>query len=143
MNRIGTLGLLAALALPVAAADKAKEDGPKIEKLTQAVPEIPKDAKWLGSKKPIQLKNFAGKVVLLHFWTTENGASNTNIGHYITWVKRYEEKGLAVVGVYVPPSSTRVSPEKLKEMNSTDRASLARDFTSFETRKYRVGKVTR
>jgi hypothetical protein len=33
-------------------------------------PEFPQDAEWLNVERPLALEDFAGKLVLLEFWTS-------------------------------------------------------------------------
>jgi thiol-disulfide isomerase/thioredoxin len=58
-------------------------------------------SEWLNSE-PLRLKNLRGKVVLVEFWAFEC----VNCRRSVAWLhdiqKRYESRGLVIVGVHTP-----------------------------------------
>jgi thiol-disulfide isomerase/thioredoxin len=63
------------------------------------------DNTWLNAAKPIRLKDFRGKVVLLHFWTF--GCYNCR--NTLPFIKdvdaRLSPKGVQVIGIHFPEFS--------------------------------------
>lgn len=71
---------------------------PRLEGLVRA-PEFPSHLDWLNTDKPLSLKSFQGKIVILDFWT----CCCINCMHVIPDLKKLEEKypeEVVVIGVH-------------------------------------------
>jgi len=51
--------------------------------------------------KPITLSQYKGKVILLDFWATWCGPCAQEIPHFVELSKKYQDKGLAIIGVSI------------------------------------------
>ena len=56
---------------------------------------------WLNSE-PLTLADLDGKVVLVDFWTYTCINWLRTLGYVRAWFEKYEDQGLAVVGVHTP-----------------------------------------
>ncbi|MFA6522010.1 MAG: redoxin family protein [Patescibacteria group bacterium] len=63
--------------------------------------EFPKELEWVNSP-PLTLKELAGKVVLIDFWTYSCLNCHHAIAHVKEWQEKYKEKGLVIIGVHSP-----------------------------------------
>ncbi len=95
---LGTLGLAASLAPWVGA--ETKKDLP----VGELLPELTGVTQWLNSP-PLQIADLRGKVVLVNIWTFACINCQRVLPHVITWQKRYEKKGLQVIGIHTPELS--------------------------------------
>lgn len=124
MKRSLGFALLLIVAPFVPAADKGKDDGPRIEKLNRPMEEIPKEwSAWGAAKKPV-LKDYAGKVVLVHFWSVNDSSCNLNMKNYATWRKAYEDQGFAIIGMHVPPVEGNRNETDYKLLPESEKARL-------------------
>lgn len=63
--------------------------------------EFPRGLEWINGG-PLTLKSLQGKVVLLDFWTYSCINCVRSIEHLRAWHKKYDDKGLIIVGVHSP-----------------------------------------
>lgn len=76
-------------------------------------PEFPQTAEWLNTERPLRLANFAGRLLLLHFWTY----GCIGCLHVLPVLDRLEREfpdALGVVGVHSPKFSEERSTESLR-----------------------------
>lgn len=57
---------------------------------------------------PVTLSGYKGKVVLLDFWATWCPACQSEIPWYVEFAKKYQDKGLVVVGVSMDKDGLKV-----------------------------------
>src|SRR5258706_6721513 len=77
-------------------------------------PDFPKGAEWLNTDKPLSIKDFKGKLVLLDFWTF----CCINCMHIIPDLKKLEEKynkELVVIGVHSAKFLTERGTENIRQ----------------------------
>jgi peroxiredoxin len=58
--------------------------------------------------KPVTLSGYKGKVVLLDFWATWCPACQFEVPWYVEFAKKYQDKGLVVVGVSMDKEGLKV-----------------------------------
>jgi hypothetical protein len=107
---------LAVLTLAVAAgaAPPEKADGPdkkpgttmpelrlkQPEALKVPAPELGGMPAWVGKTPVRPNKELAGKVLLVHFWSTGSQSSFNNFVEIADWRKKYKDDGLQVVAIH-------------------------------------------
>jgi thiol-disulfide isomerase/thioredoxin len=69
------------------------------EALKQAAPELGKVPVWIG-KKGRTNKELAGKVVLVHFWSSASGSSLNNLVSFAEWRKLFKDDGLEIIAIH-------------------------------------------
>ena len=77
-------------------------------------PEFPADADWLNADRPLQLADFAGKLLLLDFWTY----CCINCMHLLPTLRRLEREfpeELAVVGVHTAKFDEERATENVRQ----------------------------
>lgn len=57
-------------------------------------------AGWVNTDKPINLKTFEGKVVLIDFWGVWCGPCRRAIPHLIELNEKHKDAGLVVIGIH-------------------------------------------
>jgi peroxiredoxin len=58
--------------------------------------------------RPVTLSGYKGKVVLLDFWATWCPACESEIPWYLEFAKKYQDKGLVVIGVSMDKDGLKV-----------------------------------
>ena len=66
-----------------------------------AAPEFTGIEQWLNSE-PLTMRQLKGKVVLVDFWTYTCINCINTLPHVKAWHQKYQQQGLAVVGVHTP-----------------------------------------
>jgi len=56
---------------------------------------------WLNSQ-PLMVEELRGKVVLINFWTYTCINWLRQLPYFRTWVQKYKDRGLTVIGVHTP-----------------------------------------
>ena len=77
-------------------------------------PEFPEDLEWLNTGRPLSIKQLAGKIILLDFWTY----CCINCMHVIPDLKRLEEKysqELVVIGVHSAKFANEKGTESIRQ----------------------------
>jgi thiol-disulfide isomerase/thioredoxin len=70
------------------------------EALKQPAPELAQVTQWVGKTKSKSNKELAGKVVLVHFWSSDSPSSYYNFVQFAEWRKLYKDDGLEIVAVH-------------------------------------------
>lgn len=78
-----------------------------------AAPEFEGIDKWLNGG-PLTMKGLRGKVVLVDFWTYTCINCVNTLPYIKEWHKKYERKGLVVVGVHTPEFPFERSTDNVK-----------------------------
>ncbi|SFV04113.1 thioredoxin family protein [Pseudoduganella namucuonensis] len=78
-----------------------------------AAPEFTGIEKWLNSE-PLTMRELRGKVVLVDFWTYTCINCINTLPHVKSWHQKYQQQGLAVVGVHTPEFPFERSTENVK-----------------------------
>jgi thiol-disulfide isomerase/thioredoxin len=68
---------------------------------------------WINSE-PLRLKDLRGRVVLIEFWTFGCYNCRNTLPFVKTWHDRYQDKGLAVIGVHSPEFDEERKVENLR-----------------------------
>ena len=68
---------------------------------------------WLNSE-PLTPEGLRGKVVLVDFWTYTCINWLRTLGYVRAWAKKYEDRGLVVVGVHTPEFPFEKNPENVR-----------------------------
>jgi thiol-disulfide isomerase/thioredoxin len=85
------------------------EIGPK----NVRAPEIYGDF-WFNSE-PVAISALRGQVILIDFWDYTCVNCIRTIPYLVEWHKRYQEKGLVIVGVHTPEFPFARNPERVEE----------------------------
>jgi thiol-disulfide isomerase/thioredoxin len=80
--------------------------------------------------KIVKIADFKGKVVVLNFWATWCAPCLAEIPELIKWQKKYENKGLQIIGITYPPTN-RVKTRNFARRNKINYPIL---FGSKETK---------
>lgn len=66
--------------------------------------------------KPLDLRAYRGKVVLLNFWATWCAPCQLEMPHFVAWQKNYGPRGLQVIGISMDddPALVRALSRKLR-----------------------------
>jgi hypothetical protein len=81
------------------AKSKADQHLKQPETLKQAAPELGKVPVWIG-KKGRTNKELAGKVVLVHFWSSSSNSSLNNLVEFAEWRKLFKDDGLEIIAIH-------------------------------------------
>jgi thiol-disulfide isomerase/thioredoxin len=81
---------------------------------TEKAPEFHKSGAWINAI-PLTLKSLKGKVVLLDFWAFDCNPCIEAMPHIREMYRKYESKGLVIVGVHVPRTDDEKNITKLRE----------------------------
>ena len=76
-------------------------------------PEFPEGLIWLNSDEH-RMKSLKGKVVLIDFWTYSCVNCLRTLPHIKEWHRKYEKKGLVIVGVHTPEFDFEREPKNVK-----------------------------
>jgi thiol-disulfide isomerase/thioredoxin len=87
----------AALLAAVTLATARRDAGDQSALLGRPAPAIKAD--YAVNGRPVSLKDFRGKVVLLDFWAVWCGPCRQTLPHLREWNAAYKKNGLAVIGV--------------------------------------------
>jgi thiol-disulfide isomerase/thioredoxin len=74
-------------------------------------------AGWLNSR-PLGVEELRGKVVLVDFWTYTCINWLRTLGHLRAWAERYQDHGLAVIGVHTPEFPFEREADNVREAAS-------------------------
>ncbi|MCY4447572.1 MAG: thioredoxin-like domain-containing protein [Chloroflexi bacterium] len=104
-----------------------------------SAPEFPADADWLNTDRPLRLADFAGKLLLLDFWTY----CCINCMHLLPTLRRLEREfpeELAVVGVHTAKFDEERATENVRQavMRYGIRHPVLNDATMETWRQYAV-----
>ena len=85
----------------------------QLGKVSFRAPEVIDTATWINSK-PISLAGLKGQVVALHFWAFGCHNCIQNYPWYKQWYDAYDGKGLVILGVHTPETSTERQLDRVK-----------------------------
>jgi thiol-disulfide isomerase/thioredoxin len=80
----------------------------------ERAPEFRKSGVWINST-PLTLKSLNGKVVLVDFWAFDCAPCIEAMPHIRELYRKYESKGLVIVGVHVPRTGDEKNVTKLRD----------------------------
>jgi peroxiredoxin len=87
---------------------------PKIRKRACPAPELTDVATWINSPG-LTLASQRGKVVLLHFFTSDCGNCINNFAAYNRWFQAYNPNEVAMVGIHRPESDHERPVDRVRE----------------------------
>ncbi len=108
----GLIVLALGMAATAAPPDKADEPAKKPaagkpdfhlkqpEAMKQPAPELGQVTQWLGKTKIKGNKELVGKVVLVHFWSSDSPTSYYNFVQFAEWRQLYKDDGLEIVALH-------------------------------------------
>jgi thiol-disulfide isomerase/thioredoxin len=67
----------------------------------RAAPEFPLNLEWINSE-PLTMRRLRGRVVLIDIWAYSCVNCQRTLPHIKDWHKKYEKKGLTIIGVHAP-----------------------------------------
>lgn len=100
LRRRALVALALALTAPLSRTAEGSGPAPRVPKYGTA-PEFGGIETWLNSE-PLSMAALRGRVVMVDFWTY--GCINCVhvLPHVVQWHEKYQDRGLAVVGVHTP-----------------------------------------
>jgi len=69
---------------------------------------------WFNSK-PLTLNSLKGKVILIDFWTYSCINCQRTLPYLRDWWKKYEDKGLVIIGIHAPEFEFEKDPENVRK----------------------------
>ncbi|HEX3096015.1 MAG TPA: redoxin family protein [Patescibacteria group bacterium] len=75
-------------------------------------PELTGITKWFNGD-PQTLAGLKGKVTVVDFWTYSSINSTRTIPYLVDWQKKYQDNGLAIIGVHTPEYAFEKIPDNL------------------------------
>ncbi len=75
-------------------------------------PELVAGGKWFNTT-PLTMKELRGKVVLVDFWTYTCINCIRTLPYTTSWWKKYEDKGLVIIGVHTPEFEFEKNPDNV------------------------------
>jgi len=79
----------------------------------EKAPEFHKSGVWINSN-PLTLKSLKGKIVLLDFWAFDCEPCIEAMPHVRELYRKYESRGLVVIGVHTPRTEDERNTTKLR-----------------------------
>ena len=106
--------MLAAALLGIAAAGSTAQESVLQPSLLRK--QAPEFALTDIDNRPLDLKAYRGKIVLLNFWATWCAPCQLEMPHFVTWQRQYGARGLRIVGISMDddPALARGLSAKLK-----------------------------
>ncbi|MFA5136192.1 MAG: cytochrome c biogenesis protein DipZ [Patescibacteria group bacterium] len=91
-----------------------KDLGKPMQQMNQLAPEIIPGGEWLNTK-PLTLAELKGKVILIDFWTYTCINCQRTFPYLKQWWKKYQDKGLVIIGVHSPEFEFEKDKNNLKQ----------------------------
>ncbi len=85
----------------------------KLERIYPLAPELIDSGYWTGNEHPT-LKSLRGQVVIVHVYAFQCHNCVANFGHYKRWDETLKKRGVQVVGIQTPETSSEKDPEKVR-----------------------------
>ena len=79
----------------------------------EKAPEFQKSGVWINSN-PLTLKSLKGKIILLDFWAFDCDPCIEAMPHVRELYRKYESRGLVVIGVHTPRTEDERNTTKLR-----------------------------
>src|SRR3990167_7880473 len=77
-------------------------------------PEIVPGGEWFNTE-PLTMRQQAGKVVLVDFWTYTCINCIRTLPYLKSWHEKYADKGLVIIGVHTPEFEFEKNPENVEK----------------------------
>ena len=88
-------------------------DPSKLKRIYAMAPEFAGIETWINSN-PLTASDLRGKVVLVHFYAFQCHNCHANFAIYQRWHKELTSKGVVVIGIQTPETSSERNPEAVK-----------------------------
>ena len=85
----------------------------KLERIYPFAPELISSGFWTNERQP-KLETLLGQVVLVHFYAFQCHNCVANFNHYKRWDSTLKAKGVQVIGIQTPETSSEKDPEKVR-----------------------------
>ena len=90
-----------------------KFDVGALQRIYPMAPEFVAVANWINAS-PLTLADLRGKVVLVHFYAFQCGNCHANFAIYQRWHRELADKGVVVVGIQTPETSSERDPAAVR-----------------------------
>ena len=95
-------------------------DFTKVKRIYPLAPELADEGvSWIQGG-PLKLADLQGKVVAVHYYAYQCINCQRNLPHYKAWHDDYADKGLVIIGIQTPETSSERSFEKVKAAAAKD-----------------------
>jgi peroxiredoxin len=95
-------------------------DFSQVRRTYPLAPEIERDGVTWIQGGPLQLKELEGKVVAVHFYAFQCINCQRNFPHYEAWHRDFADRGLVVIGMQTPETSTERDINRVKSAVVSD-----------------------
>jgi peroxiredoxin len=89
-------------------------DTKQLMRIYPMAPEFAPDTEWFNSS-PLTLESLKGKVVVVHFYAFQCHNCHANFEIYRRWHETYADRGVVVIGIQSPETSTERDPNAVRE----------------------------
>ena len=78
-------------------------------------PELQESGPWINAKKPLQLSDLHGTVVVLHFYAFGCINCKNNYSVYLDWQERFKDENVAIIGIQTPETKAEYDIDLIQQ----------------------------